>query len=290
VDAAEKRAIDRLCEATGKASPSEAIVARSRTLLTEYGRVCPPFNPEQMAGLQKITRIDRCDIPFDACLVPSEAGFRIEVCKYHSDRRQNFSIAHEIGHTFLIEHEPTLGGARREAGLSSHSANSDLVEKLCDTAASELIWPAQTFERDAWKVGASLAAVVGLANLYRGSITATARRFADIGPWRCGFVIWEGAATGDSSVKLRPKSIYRSSCATLARKDQVVAAEGSQFYRALECEGIVKGRETIDSSGRRFYVETMKLGAGAISMIIMEPHAEILAAKKPRPSQGGLFR
>jgi hypothetical protein len=122
LDVSERRAIDRLCAETGHASPVDAIVARSRVLLAQYGRLTPPFDPEQMAGLQKITTIDRCDITFDACLLLTPDGFRIEVCKYHSRGRQNFSIAHEIGHTFLIELEAALGGARREANLSQHSA------------------------------------------------------------------------------------------------------------------------------------------------------------------------
>jgi hypothetical protein len=178
VDTAERHAIDRLCAMTGHSSPFDAIVARSRVLLAEHGEFTPPFDPGRMAHLQKITRIDRADIPFDACLLPTDDGFRVEICKYHTRGRQNFSIAHEIGHTFLIELEPALGGARRDIKPStSSSVNSDLVERLCDTAAAELIWPTHPFQRDAWEVGVSLEAVVELANRYKASVTATARRF-----------------------------------------------------------------------------------------------------------------
>jgi hypothetical protein len=288
VSAAEKRAIDQLCAATGHSSPFEAIIARSRELLAEYGQLAPPFDPEQMAGRQRINRVDRCDITFDACLLPTQDGFRVEVCKYHSRGRQNFSIAHEIGHTFLIEREPALGGARREFNLSGHSANSDLVERLCDAAASELIWPESIFGRDAWDAGASLEAVLSLASIYKASVTATARRFADVGPWRCGFVLWEKEPSGPS-VKLRPRSVYRSASAALVGRDKIFACESSQVYRALECKHIVKGKETLDATGRSFYMETMKLGQGAISMIIMEPGAGLVAAKKNRPAQASLF-
>jgi hypothetical protein len=290
IGAAEKRAIERLCVETGHASPFDAIVARARVLLAQYGQLTPPFEPEKMAGIQKIIAIDRCDITFDACLLPTPDGFRIEICKYHSRGRQNFSIAHEIGHTFLIELEAELGGARREASLSRHSANSDQVERLCDKAASELIWPTHVFGRDAWNSGPSLDGLLGLASVYKGSVTATARRFADIGPWRCAFVVWETAETAGRPGKIRPKTVYRSSCAALPGPNKLVANEGSQFYRAFDCDYIIKGWETIDATGRRFYTETMKLGQGAISMIIMEPDAEVLAGKRHRRAQPALFR
>src|SRR5208283_791590 len=171
---------------------------------------------EAMAGLQGIGSVERTDITFDACLLPTPDGFRVEVCKYHGLGRQNFSIAHEIGHTFFIELEPSLGGARREVAIpAASSANSPLIERLCDAAASELIWPTHIFGRDAWKEGASLRAVLELARRYRASVTATARRFAEVGPWRCAFIIWGAEGNAGGRRRLCPRSVYRSSCASL---------------------------------------------------------------------------
>jgi hypothetical protein len=258
-------------------------------LLAACGNLTPPFDPEQLAGLQGITRIDRSDITFDACLLPTCDGFRVEVCKYHGRGRQNFSIAHEIGHTFFIELEPSLGGARREVTIpAASSANSLLIERLCDAAATELIWPTHIFERDAWRAGSSLQAVLDLAGRYHASVTATARRFAEIGPWRCAFIIWEAGDDPGSKRKLLPRNIYRSSCASLPSRDRIVAGEGSQICRAIDCRHIVKGWETLGLD-ERHYVESMKLGQDVISMVVMEPYAEIVAAKRPIPAQAALF-
>lgn len=288
---AENRAINRLCDLTGHESPFEAVRTRSHALLAAYGNLEPPFDPEQMAALQGIRRIDRADITFDACLLPTSDGFRVEVCKYHGRGRQNFSIAHEIGHTFFIELEPSLGGARREVTIpATSSANSLLIERLCDTAATELIWPTHIFERDAWKVGPSLQAVLDLAGHYHASITSTARRFAEIGPWRCAFIIWESGLDARSRKVLLPRSIYHSSCASLPSRDRIVAGEGSQIYRALDCKHILKGREALSSDDRQHYVESMKIGQDVISMVVMEPYAEIVAAKRPISAQPKLFR
>jgi len=260
-------------------------------LLAAFGNLTPPFDPEQLAGLQGIRRIDRTDITFDACLLPTSDGFRVEVCKYHGRGRQNFSIAHEIGHTFFIELEPSLGAARREVAIpATSSANSPLIERLCDAAAAELIWPTHIFERDAWKAGPSLQAVLDLAGRYHASVTATARRFAEIGPWRCAFIIWEEGHDAGSRRKLLPRSIYRSSCASLPSRDRIVAGEGSRVYRAVDCKHIVKGREALGLDERSHYVESMKIGRDVISMVVMEAYAEIVAAKRPIPAQAALFR
>jgi hypothetical protein len=288
---AENQAIGRLCDMTGHQSPFEAVRARSRMLLAAFGNLTPPFDPEEMAGLQGIGSVDRSDITFDACLLPTPDGFRVEVCKYHGRGRQNFSIAHEIGHTFFIELEPSLGAARREVTIPTvSSANSPLIERLCDAAAAELIWPTHIFERDAWKAGPSLEAVLYLASRYRGSVTATGRRFAEIGPWRCAFIIWGADDGAGSARKLFPRSIYRSSCASLPSRDRIVAGDGSQVYRAINCEHIVKGRETLGPDERSHYVESIKIGQDVISMVVLEPYAEIVAAKRPTPAQALLFK
>ena len=286
---AEKCAIERLCRATGHSSPHDAIVARAQALLAEHGQLDTPFEPEKMACLQRITRVDRTDITFDACLLPTSEGFRVEVCKYHPRGRQTFSIAHEIGHTFLIEFEPTLGEARRETGISS-SANSNLVEKLCDRAATELIWPTHTFQRDVWQTGPSLNAVLKLASKYKASVTATARRFAEIGLWRCAFVIWERECTTENQTTMRPRVISKSECAPFIRSDQITTPEDSGLYVVWHSDQIIRGKDIFSAGGRRFYSESIKLGSSVLSMIIFEPYAEILAAKEPQREQQTLFR
>jgi len=264
------------------------MIARAQVLLAEYGQFDPPFDPEKMAGLQRIIRIDRADIIFDACLLPTDGGFRVEVCKFHPRGRQTFSIGHEIGHTFLIELEPSLGGARREVGIpASSTANSELVERLCNKAATELIWPTHAFLRDAWENGASLAVVLTLASRYKASVTATARRFAEVGPWRCAFILWETETRGSTLI---PKTIFRSDDAPLTARERISARKNSQFYAALQCNHIVKGREALGPSEYPLYTESMRLGQGVISMVIFEPSPETLAARPPKRAQPFLFR
>lgn len=69
-----------------------------------------------------------------------------------------------------------------------------------------------------------------------------------------------------------------------------MAGDGSQVYRAINCEHIVKGRETLGPDERSHYVESIKIGQDVISMVVLEPYAEIVAAKRPTPAQALLFK
>ncbi|HKN73300.1 MAG TPA: hypothetical protein VJX30_19865 [Terriglobales bacterium] len=52
----------------------------------------------------------------------------------------------------------------------------------------------------------------------------------------------------------------------------------------------MKGRETLGPDERSHYVESIKIGQDVISMVVLEPYAEIVAAKRPTPAQALLFK
>ena len=293
---AERRAISALLSNTGKRRPEEAIVARSRGLLAELGRTEPPFPPETLAFLQGIRKITRADIPFDACLVPVEDGFRVDLCKYHGKARQNFSITHEIAHTFLIEHEPFLRAPKREKGIGE-SSNYGVVERLCDIAAAELLLPESLFAKDVWQCGPSLDSIVYLSARYCASLSATAWRFAEMGFWKCYFVVWGlGEREGSNSVSLRVRALFRSQYASPISKSEVaVASQSTTVHCALSTNSIVKGRDYMVLGGepQEYYVESMKLGRGdsgqVLSMVLLQPDAEYVASRRRNGSQYQLF-
>jgi hypothetical protein len=281
---------------TGKRRPEEAILARSRGLLAELGRIEPPFSPEALAFLQGIRKITRADIPFDACLVPVEDGFHVELCKYHGKARQNFSITHEIAHTFLMEQEPSLRAPKREKGIGE-SSNYGVIEKLCDIAAAELLLPESLFAKDAWQCGPSLDSIVYLSARYGASLSATAWRFAEMGFWRCYFVVWElGERESSNSVSLRARALFRSQHASPISKSQVaVTSQSTTVHCALSKSGIVRGRDYMILGGepQEYYVESMKLGRGdsgqVLSMVLLQPDAEYVASRRRGGRQYRLF-
>lgn len=292
---AERRAISSLLSNTGKRRPEEAIVARSRGLLAELGRTEPPVPLEALAFLQGIRKITRADIPFDACLVPVDDGFRVDLCKYHGKARQNFSITHEIAHTFLMEHEPSLRAPKREKGIGE-SSNYGVVERLCDIAAAELLLPESLFAKDVWQCGPSLDSIVYLSARYGASLSATAWRFAEMGFWRCYFVVWDGERESSNSVSVRARGLFRSQYASPISKSEVaVASQSTTVHCAFSTSGIVKGRDymTLGGEPQEYYVESMKLGRGdsgqVLSMVLLQPDAEYVASRRRSDRQFQLF-
>ncbi|MGB8168934.1 MAG: hypothetical protein WCF18_15660, partial [Chthoniobacteraceae bacterium] len=61
----------------------------------------PPFNLVDLASIRGIEVIPN-ELVVDARIVPLENGsYRIEYNPFQSEARINFSIAHELGHTFF---------------------------------------------------------------------------------------------------------------------------------------------------------------------------------------------
>ncbi len=287
----EAKALALLCERTAETDPRRAIVRRAEQLVQDFGGNSPT-TPAALAQAQHIVEIARLDLTFDACLVPVPRGFRVELCRFHSPARQNFSIAHEIGHTFLIELNPALRSPKRERDLGSESG-TDLIEQLCDQAAAELLWPATRFRREMWELGASLRSVLELAARYKTSIIATARRFAEIGLWKCHFVLWEIVPNEQETPVLRPRVVYRSPFVTPIYKQDLLLNSNSLSQQALHTKDIIRGREPVTVDGERCYTESVRLGNGenaqVLSLLLIEPHAEYLARRKRSQPQLKLF-
>lgn len=91
--------------------------------------------------------------------------------------RVNFSIAHEIVHTFV---PPSAGGARFREMLDSDSREANELERLCDLGASEILMPLEDFRAAvrAW----TIASVPELSQCFGSSFEATTFRLASAHP------------------------------------------------------------------------------------------------------------
>ena len=109
----------------------------------------------------------------DAELHPIEDGR--SVIRYNPNKpktRQNFSIAHEIAHTFFPEYQDQYK-ARHKIGKFNPDSE---VEFLCDLGAGEIIMPTPEFDLDVKDMGVSLKSLRELSKLYEVSLEATAIR------------------------------------------------------------------------------------------------------------------
>ncbi len=169
---------------TGQDSPEEAIRQSAQSLIRQFTQLvsdgAPPFNMEALASLRSIRKSD--DPPKfskDAEIVPD--GDRGMIMRLNSERpqtRQRFSIGHEIGHTLFPGYSSTVHC--RKGINRDWSDPKDLIENLCDVAASEFLFPEPWFHDAAQSIDGKAAELIALAQTYLASPEATVRRFVEV--------------------------------------------------------------------------------------------------------------
>lgn len=187
----QSEAAKSLMSQSGLDDPVQAMRAKANELLKEIKFSHPPVNLELAASFRGINKIVKVKAPYAAALIPMPQGngFIIQVNAEHSRGRQNFSICHELGHTFLPDY--TSSPVFRQDETTGEYGIEQEEEYLCDVAAAEILMPMKSFKPLAQKKGASIETIVYLANLFKSSLEATAIRLVQTEIWRLAAVIWE---------------------------------------------------------------------------------------------------
>lgn len=202
-----------IIEETGEADAESAIRSKARSLVRRYVEHfggTPPFNLKAMAsfcGLHESTEAPRHSA--DSEIAPESDG-RV-VLRVNRDRpqtRQRFSIGHEIGHTLFPEYK--LQVRCRKAHDRDWADPNDLLETLCDVAASELLFPEPWFRETVAKMSLSADAIVSLAAAYEASRDSTVRRLVEVyeQPLAAVFLTW----------KLKPTEIRQAANDRIQRR------------------------------------------------------------------------
>jgi len=176
------------------------IVERARQLVNQLveqrGHDKPPFLPGEFARLQGIKRIEKADLgETSAVLLRFHDGYVIKVNQNHHPFRQNFSCAHEIGHTLFSE--PKLERYIQNIEYRTFNpqgekeARATARERLCDAAAAELLMPESVFRKHSSALGASVHSVERLANIFRVSVQPAAIRIAEVSVEPCLALLWQ---------------------------------------------------------------------------------------------------
>lgn len=133
----------------------------------------------------------------DGALVPRgadfSAGFRMILRRDLPETRINFTVAHEICHTFFYERVP-------EIKFAGHAPDQE-EERLCNEGAEELLMPARDVRRRARDKSESLAALLALALHYRVSAAAMLIRLRNLRLWNAELVLWHEMTNGSFAVK-----------------------------------------------------------------------------------------
>jgi len=223
-------------------------------LVKERGHEEPPFLAEELARLQGIKKIEKTDLgELSALLLRTGDGYIIKLNADHPPVRQNFSCAHEIGHTFLHELALRLSLDNDEFRGANSNTVGRAKERLCFVAAAELLMPESVFKKYLAGFGVSVNSIERLAYTFRVSIPAAAIRIAEVSTEPCITIIWKRA----QKVRCKGKGFM----AKLNRKD-VYIGDPSALLTAYESDRSVRSFRSFEIGGikKRCLMESTGFG------------------------------
>lgn len=141
----------------------------------------PPFNPLQLASMQGIKCREATGLFSAEAQLTPVAGRQL-LLEFNPDRaesRRNYSICHEIVHTFFDDCYEMVH-FRKTAGREFDPEYE--VEHLCQVGAAELLMPEEDFIQDLANVEFSLRSLSEIATRYGASREAALRRMVALGP------------------------------------------------------------------------------------------------------------
>lgn len=106
----------------------------------ECGWTGPPFDPIELAAIRGI-RVHPNAAISDARVFVVNDNFLIEYNPHKSRGRVNYSIAHEIAHTFFVDCKEKI----RNRGVQARDVSDWQLEMLCNIGAAEILMPVGSF-------------------------------------------------------------------------------------------------------------------------------------------------
>lgn len=255
------------------------IVERAKQLVNRLvenrGHDKPPFLAEEFARLQGIKKIVQENLgETSAVLLKLHDGPVIKVNQNHPPVRQNFSCAHEIGHTLFSE----LGLERYIQSIEyrtfkpqgEQKGRAAVRERLCDAAATELLMPESVFRKYLSGFGASINSIERLTSIFKVSIQSCAIRIAEVSPEPCLALLWQpwprnrpkGLRLAVPRKSSRGKANYMP-VHTLVKSD-------STLYKAYQHDSPIKSWKLfkVDSGVKRLPMESRGFGHGETRYVI----------------------
>ena len=168
---------------TGETDPRLAIRRKVEGVIDRLRRFGEPQPPFDMTLLASLLGIRLSEAPpahsEDAEIAPGRDGhLELRLNQERPEVRRRFSVGHEIGHTFFPGYEQSV--QTRKPTKRDWSDPADVVEHLCDCAASELLFPLPWFADDVRGRARTASSLVTLADDYKASREAMLRRYAEI--------------------------------------------------------------------------------------------------------------
>lgn len=252
---------------TGAPDAATAVRIKAREVIARYAQTFasePPFNMLAIASFRGL-RLSNDDPRYsvDSEIAP-EADGRV-VLRVNKERplsRQRFSIGHEIGHTLFPDYH--LAVQCRRTTQRRRINPDDMIENLCDIAASEFLFPVPWFNNRVAGLKLSADSIATLANDCEASRDATVRRLVEVSadPLAAIFFSWKLKPTelrelgrGRKQPTLLPE-LRRNAPSPKLRVDYAITNDA--FER--DCPGHIPKDKSITSDGPIFKASSMQSG------------------------------
>lgn len=242
-------------------SPVSLFIERAREVCAKAHISGPPFDPHVYAKVLDIEVREVDNMAIDGMLIRNSDGRFVATLKRNaSPERRNFTLAHEIAHTFFYNDLEEFGEKFRSGPLFDPEE-----ERLCDLAAAEMLMPFSHFRRDLAalrdrrKIVTPLM-VLELSHRYRVSMYAAAIRIA----WvlkNVICVVWSQRTTIDQEW-ITPVN-YRRLTACLTGSSSIERAFGTYGE-------VFTGRDTFYQRGNKIVRTTasLRLSSGKVLSIL----------------------
>ena len=186
--------VQAVIDEIGIADPREAIRIKARSKIAVFSSLfaLPPYDLVAFASCVDLLWSDVSPaFSQDSEIAPTADG-RV-VLRVNQDRpitRQRFSIAHEIGHTLFPEYQYSV---KCRKATERRWDDDDLLESLCDVAASEFMFPLPWFSEKLESIEFTGINLVQLADDCLASREAMARRIVELSeePMAAVFFSWK---------------------------------------------------------------------------------------------------
>jgi Zn-dependent peptidase ImmA (M78 family) len=225
----------------GNKSPLSLFREKALEVRQTTGVKGPPFDPFEYARRLDIRVEEREGMSLDGVLSLQERQFVVHLKKEVFGLRKNFTLAHEIAHTFfygLLAHPNSFRG-----NVSSDPEE----ERLCDVAAAELLMPFSTFKADLLSDSeVTPRTLFSLVNRYQVSLQAISIRTTEVcREIACAFWRRQGPAIELNSISpsrvknLRLCQTKKSSVELALTSPGKLFTKADSFYGAKE-RGLIR--------------------------------------------------
>lgn len=179
-----------------------------------------------------------------------------------NEGRVNFSIAHEIAHTFF----PNSGNGARFRNLHAEdSKEANELERLCDLGASELLMPQEEF-LDATRGEMGLHLVAQLASRFGSSFEATVFRLATAfeGTAVAGLLQYRLRKEEARAAAKRDQQLLFDADPRRSQKEPMPRYRRQSLHTSSECgpEYLVPWNKSFDSESCVYHVSGTEVATG----------------------------